>query len=118
MIDDDDIIDDEFGGRNGNDAAASLDPGAPLPEFQQLADRPLCAGRGQIADPIAEPDQPCDYGAGDQLTLTDRRSDRQCVQEVDIQPAFSAQHTPGALGNRIGTPEEKWHVNRHRHRVH
>ena len=59
-IDDDFVADCQLGGRDRGHDAVAQDPGGLVLKFQQLADGAPRPGGGQIADPVAELDQPGD----------------------------------------------------------
>ena len=75
------------------------------------------AGRGQIADPIAELDQPGHDRAGHRVALQQRGRDRQRVEEVDVEPTLAPPYPPGAQRDRIGVPQHQRHVDRGHQRI-
>src|SRR5262249_43929656 len=62
-VDDDEIAGREFRSRDRRDLAVAQDPRALRAKFQELADCTTRAGRGEVADPVAELDQPSDERA-------------------------------------------------------
>ena len=100
-IDDDEITDRELRRRDRNDLAVTQDPGDLRAEFQQFADGASRPGRGQVADPVAELDQPRHQRAGERIGLQAIGSrDRKRVEEIDIQAPFIAPHAPGPPRDR------------------
>jgi hypothetical protein len=109
-------IDDHFvaryqlGGRyRGNDVVAN-DPSRLCLKFEQFADRAARAGRSQIADPIAELDQPGDNRAGHRIALHERGCDGERVEDIDVEAPFTPPYTPGPQRDRIGIPQHQRHV--------
>jgi hypothetical protein len=81
-------------------------------EFEQLADRAPGAGRGQVADPIPELDQPGHDRTGHWIALRQRRSDRERIEEIHVEAALALPHPPRAQRNRIGVPKHQWQIDR------
>ena len=106
----------ELGGGHRGHHAVAQQPGRAALEVHQLGDRALRSGRRQVADPVAEADQPGDDAAGDVQPLDQRGGDRQRVEEVDVQPAFPPPDAPGAPGDRHRVPQHQRHVERERQR--
>jgi hypothetical protein len=111
-IDDDQVADRESRCRDRGHRAVADDPGSLGLEFQKLAHRLALAGRGQIADPIAELDQPGDDGASHRTALQERGADRQRIEEIDIETALAPPHPPGPQCDRIGIPQHQRKVDR------
>src|SRR6516162_2657542 len=70
-VDDDEIAGREFCGGDRRDLAIAQDPRALRAKFQELADGTTRAGRGEVADPVAELDQPSDERASQRIGLND-----------------------------------------------
>ncbi len=107
------IADRQFARRDRDDFALAHDPGGFGLEFEQFGDRASRAGRGQVADPIAELDQPGNDGAGERVALHDRRGDRQRIEKIDVQPALAPPDPPGANRDRKAVPQHQRQIDRH-----
>jgi hypothetical protein len=111
------VAGDKFAGRHRRDDVVANDPGGLGLKLEQLTDRATRPGRRQIADPIAELDQPGHDRASHRIALQERCGDRQRVEEVDIEPALTPPYPPGAQGDRIGVPQHQRHVDGGHHRI-
>ena len=109
-IDDDLVADHELGGRYRDNDVVANDPGRFGLEFEQLAHRLALTGRGQIADPVAELDQPGDDRAGHGIALHQRGGDRERIEEIDVEASLTPNDPPGAQRDRIGVPQHQRHV--------
>ena len=116
-IDDDEIAHCELRRGDRGDLAVTQDPGAFRAEFQQSADGAPRTGRRQVADPVAELDQPGDQRAGQRIGLHDRGGDRQHIEEIDIEAALIAPDPPCPPRDRNGVPQHQRHVHRDHERV-
>ncbi len=100
-----------------HDAAIAQDPGRLRLELEEIADGALRAGGGEIADPIAELDEPGDERASEMIALSERSDDRQRVEKVDVQSALVTDDAKGPCGDGIAVPEHQRNVDRHRTRI-
>ena len=116
-IDHHQILDSEVACFDLNDPAVALHPGRPGLELEQLADRAPGTRRRQVADPVAELDQPGDDRAGQRIALRDRGDDGERVEEVDVQPPLAAPHAPGAPCDRHAVPQHERQVDGHYDRI-
>jgi len=98
-------------------SAVAHDPRHLGAELQQFGHRALGAGGGQVADPIAQANQPGDDAAGHHIALPDRRRNSQRIEEVDIQAPFAAPNLVGALEDRVGVVQHQRHVDCQRPRI-
>ena len=112
VVDDDFVADCELAARDRDQGAITDDPCGLDLEFEQLADRAARAGRGQVADPITELDQPGHDRARHWIALRQRGSDRERIEEIHVEAALALPHPPGAQRNRIGVPKHQWQIDR------
>ena len=91
-------------------APSTRDPSHPELEFKEFTDGAARAGRGQIADPVPELDQPDYDGAGHVTALDERGDDRERVEYIDVETSFPPPYAPGAQCDRIGVPQHQRHV--------
>ena len=110
VVDDDFVADCELAARDRDQGAVADDPCGLDLEFEQLADRAARAGRGQVADPIPELDQPGHDRARHRIALRQRRSDRERIEEIHVETALALPHPPRAQRNRIGVPKHQWQI--------
>ena len=111
------IVQGELSRRDGHDLAVPLDPGGLVLELEQLADGAARAGRGEIADPVAELDQPGDDRTGQRVALHEGGDDRQRVEEVDVEARLVVPHPPGTARDRQAVPQHQRHVDREQHGI-
>ena len=104
------IIHRQLGRRHGHNDVVANDPGHSALEFEEFAYGAARAGRGQIADPVSELDQPDHDGAGDRAALHERGGDRERVEDIDVETSFPPPYAPGAQCDRIGVPQHQGHV--------
>ena len=116
-MNDDEIADHDFDRGNGSNDAVAQNPGDLGLIVEQFAHRAARTGSRQIADVIAKMNEPRDDRAGQKIILRDRGADRQSVEEIDIEPLLAADDAKGALGDRIGVPQEQRRVDRDRNRI-
>ena len=109
-IDDNMIIHRQLGRRHGHDDVVANDPGHSALEFEEFAYGAARAGRGQIADPVAELDQPDHDGAGHRIALHERGGDGERVEDIDVEPALPPPYAPRPQRDRIGVPQHQGHV--------
>ena len=93
-VNDDRVADDQFGRRNLDHRTLLDDPRRLRLELKKLARGPFGTGGGQVANPIAQADQPSDEASGHHVTLADGGGDGQRVEKIDIEAALPAPHHP------------------------
>jgi hypothetical protein len=106
-IDHDLVADRELSARDrGHDAVADDPCGLDL-ELEQFANGAPRAGRGEVANPIPELDQPGDHRAGQRIALRQRGCDRERIENIDVEAAFALPHPPRAQRDRVGVPQHQ-----------